>query len=72
MSKCKNCGPDCCQPTDDLPNPNPGEPTGPITEPPIPESKLTKFADNFLMIAFAVGVYSQMFVFFLYAFTNSA
>lgn len=33
------------------------------------EIKWGELADSFLMVAFAVGVYSQIFSFFLYAFT---
>lgn len=37
-----------------------------------PEPKWGHLADSFLMIAFAVGVYAQIFAFFLYAFTTEA
>ena len=43
------------------------EPEAPVD---IPESKWVHLADSFLIIAFAVGVYAQIFSFFLYAFTS--
>ena len=44
-----------------------------VNEEPVekPEPKWGQLADSFLMIAFAVGVYSQIFAFFLYAFTTN-
>lgn len=38
-------------------------------EPPKPVAKWQSFADSYIMIAFAVGVYAQIFTFFLCAFT---
>ena len=38
---------------------------------PAQEAGWVKFADSFLVLAFAVGIYSQVFAFFLYAFTTN-
>lgn len=69
----KDCGPDCepncgpeCGPekASDLPEPTPDVP-------PLPESRLTQAADTLVLIMFVVGVYSQIFSLFLYAFSSA-
>jgi hypothetical protein len=62
-----NCGPECGP---EKPEHSEDEPAPDI--PPLPENHLTQMAETLVLVMFVVGVYSQIFSLFLYAFGSSA